>query len=199
MTHSVQLVIGRGEAVARFVRAWPGARAVELKGGWMAIPLVEAVYDAIEAKTPDASRSPELDLSPLGLGQAMAGATQAGGGLAYVETDYWGGQGGQSAMAYIDGRETMAPQRSRGGGGPINQSLRTIGVIRNGELDEFDTIGLGYRRTMADYEVEGPVRLRGHAAPAPPQATEKRSLPIWLAVLVIVAAIAGGIFMGMAR
>jgi len=137
-------------------------------------------------------------VSPLGLDQALAGATEGGGGLAYVETEYFGGSGGQSATAFVDGREAMAPQRARGGGGAINQALRAIGVKRSVADDEFDTIGLGERRSMDDYGPDGPRRLRGQRE-GEAQVTSKSGLPAWVVLLAVAIAIGGGVFMAMAR
>ena len=197
MGHNVQLIIGRGVAVQAFLRQWPGARAVELRDGWQAIPVEEPVFAVIEAKAPGAVRPPELDVSPLGLDQALAGATEAGGGLAYVETEYFGGTGGQSAMAFVDGREAMAPQRARGGGGAINQALRAIGVTRSAASDEFDTIGLGERRSMEDYGADGPRRLQVQKEDAP-KVEPKRAAPVWIVVVMILLGIGFGVWMSMA-
>ena len=196
MGHSVHLIIGRGEAIATFLRQWPGSRSVDLRGGWLAIPVDQALYDAIEAKHPGAVRPSGLDVSPFGLSEALAAATAKGGGLAYIETEYFGGTGGQSATAFVDGQQVMAPQTARGGAGPINQALRRIGVART-EADEFDTIGLGERRSMDDYEPEGPVRLRA-AATAAPEA-KAAGLPMWLVMIVIAAAVGAGIMVSVAR
>ena len=198
MGHSVQLIIGRGQAVVSFLRQWPGARAVDLRGGWQAIPVDEPLYDAIEAKHPGAARPSGLDVSPLGLSEALAEATATGGGLAYVETEYFGGTGGQSATAFVDGQQVMAPQTARGGAGPINQALRRIGVERTAADDEFDTIGLGQRRSMDDYEPEGLVRLRGQPAEAV-VASEQPGLPMWLVMIVIAGAVGLGIMVAVAR
>lgn len=198
MGHSVQLIIGSGAAVQAFLRQWPGSRSVELRGGWQAIPIEDELYAAIERQAPGAIRPPELDMSPFGLELALAAATETGGGLAYVETEYFGGTGEQSAMAFVDGREAAAPQRARGGGGAINQALRAIGVTRSAVDDEFDTIGLGERRSMDDYGLEGPRRFQvqkeDEAKPAP-----KSGLPLWMVMLVVVLAIGGGVFMAMVR
>lgn len=200
MGHSVQLIIGQGPAIAGFQREWPVSRAVELRGGWLAIPVDEALYDAIEARHPGAVRPSGLDVSPLGLSEAIAAATAGGGGLAYVETEYFGGTGAQAAMAFVDGREVVAPQSARGAG-PINQALRRIGVARTPADDEFDAIGLGERRSMADYEPEGPMRLRGQASPAAAAsqaASDKEFVPLWKIGLFIVAFIAVGVFIAIA-
>lgn len=189
MGHSVQLIIGKGLAVQAFLRDWPMARAVELRGGWQAIPASDDLVGEIEGQAAGAQRSAELDMAPAGLEQAMAAATREGGALAYVETDYFGGTGGQSAMVFAGGRETMAAQRSRIGA--INEALRGIGVLREAGKDEFDAVGLGERRSMADYEPEGPVRLRGVTATV--KAEPVRGLPMWLVGLVIVGAIGLGV------
>ena len=105
-------------------------------------------------------------------------------------------------MAYVDGRVKMEPARAEWAG-PINQALRRIGVVPEGGNDAFDTIGLGQRRTMADYEPEGIVRLRGGAVAAPvvePVAeVEKAHVPLWKVMLVIVAMIAVGVFVAVAN
>lgn len=174
---------------------------MKLRGGWQAIPVDEALYAAIEARRPGAVRPSGLDVSPLGLSEALAAATAGGGGLAYVETEYFGGTGGQAAFAFVDGREAVAPQSARSAG-PINQALRRIGVVRTLADDEFDAIGLGGRRSMDDYEPDGPVRLRGQAAPADAPLrveSEKGSVPLWRIALLTVAAIAVGVFVAIAR
>lgn len=200
MGHSVHLIIGQPASIATFQHVWPVARVVELRGGWQAIPVDDPLHQAIEAQYPGAQRPSGLDVSPLGLGEALADATRGGGHLAYVETEYFGGTGGQAAMAYVDGRQAMSPQSSRGGGGPINQALRRIGVERTDAADEFDTIGLGERRSMADYEPEGPVRLRpaAQAEASPVKGAEKAFVPLWQVALVIVACIAIGVFLAVA-
>jgi hypothetical protein len=199
MTHSVRLIIGREGGIAAFLQAWPGTRAVELAGGWQAIPVDDALYDAVAAAHPDAVRAEALDFAPAGLDAALAAATAEGGGLAYVETEYFGGTGGQSAMAYVDGSVKMEPARAEWAG-PINQALRRIGVVPEGEKDAFDTIGLGERRQMADYEPEGIVRLRTpEAEPAKPAEVEKAFVPLWKIALVIVAMIAVGVFIAVAN
>jgi hypothetical protein len=200
MGHSVRLVIGRDTGIAAFLRAWPGSRAVELNGGWQAVPVDDALYDAVVARYPGAVCPEALDFCPPGLDAALAEATAEGGGLAYVETEYFGGTGGQSAMAFVDGEPKMKPSRAQWAG-PINQALRRIGVTPEAEKDAFDTIGLGERRQMADYEPEGIVRLR---APEPEVTTpaaeaEQGFVPLWKVALVIVAMIAVGVFIAVAN
>ena len=197
MVHSVHLIIGKGASVTTFLQQWPAARVVDLLAGWQAIPVDEALYAAIEARHPAATRPPGLDVSPLGLSEALAAATSKGGSLAYVETEYFGGTGGQAATAFVDGHEVVAPQSAKGAG-PINQALRRIGVTRTAADDEFDTIGLGERRTMTDYEPEGPVRLRGEA-PLQAEPAPKAFVPMWVVMLVLAAAVGFAITVSVMR
>lgn len=196
MGHNVQLVVGRRDAVMRFLRDWPGARAVALLGGWQAIPVEEPLYDAIATRWPEAKEPDGLDMAPPGMSEALATATAEGGGLAYVETDYWGGSGGQSAMAWVEGREALSAMRAMGAGGPINSALRAIGVKRSDTDDEFDTIGLGLRRSMGDYEPAGPVRLRVQA-PTNESPTPKATLPGWAVFLLLAGFVGLGVAVAM--
>ena len=151
-----------------------------------------------QAIPPPSVRPSGLDVSPLGLSEALAAATAQGGGLAYVETEYFGGTGAQAATAFINGREAMAPEHASAAG-PINQALRRIGVVREGANDEFDTIGLGERRRMDDYEPEGIVRLRGATLePVSPEA-KTAFVPMWLVMILIAAAVGVAIMVSVSR
>jgi hypothetical protein len=130
---------------------------------------------------------------------ALMAATTTGGGLAYVETEYWGGSGGQSAMACVAGRTVAGPSRSRGAGGPINAALQAIGVNRTERDDAFDAIGLGHRRSMADYEPDGPVRLRASQTTIEPEAQTPKTIPVWAAMLLIAGCIALGTWLAISR
>jgi hypothetical protein len=69
--------------------------------------------------------------------------------FAIIETDYFGGQGSQSAAVYHGDLELMAPDNA-GFIGVINEALRLLGVPRSTPLDEFDTLGLGNYRNWGD-------------------------------------------------
>ena len=65
---------------------------------------------------------------------------------AIIFTDYFGGMGEQYATVYSAGKVVM--EETKGG---INQALKTIGVCKNGDLDEFDTICLGRYRSFDEH------------------------------------------------
>lgn len=69
--------------------------------------------------------------------------------VAYIETDYFGGAGGQSAIVWRDEQVVFGPER--GESGPINRALQILGVRVDGHVDEFDAIGLGKGRATDDF------------------------------------------------
>src|SRR5262249_2336447 len=119
---------------------------VALQGGWQAIPVEESLWELLNAAYPGAGAPDAFDMAPAGLMEALAEATRPDGALAYIETNYFGGTGGQSAVAFADGRRVLAPERQRSGFGPVNSALRAIGVERAASQDEFETIALDARR-----------------------------------------------------
>lgn len=187
MGHSVRLIIGRPDDVARLVQRWPQTRAVELLAGWMAAPLTDALYDALTAWRPNSAAVDAFDMAPPGLADALNEASQEGGALAYVETEYFGGTGDQSGGAWRDGAMRVAER----GHGSINVALHAIGVVDAAGMDAFDTIGLGRRRSMDAYE---PVTIAPEATASPsPSGASAKGFPVWAVVAFLVAAIALGV------
>ncbi len=65
--------------------------------------------------------------------------------LIYVQTRYFGGAGEQYALLWIDGKQQQVNEKW-----PINDALEKIGVVREKDNDEFDTIGIGSFRHNDD-------------------------------------------------
>jgi hypothetical protein len=71
--------------------------------------------------------------------------------IAYVATDYFGGNGSQSALVWKDGAVIFGPIETKDNqlvSTPlldlaINQAMRHLGVQRGTARDEFEAIGLG--------------------------------------------------------
>lgn len=73
-----------------------------------------------------------------------------------VETDYFGGFGSQYSSAWEFGKKVFSysddnPDISNYHQNPINFALWYLGVVKEEGKDEFDTIGLGRRRTNNDF------------------------------------------------
>jgi hypothetical protein len=68
--------------------------------------------------------------------------------LAYIEAEYFGGEGGQSGIIWKDGKRTAEFAYRQE---VINNVLRYFGIIANENQDEFDTLGLGRHRNTRDW------------------------------------------------
>lgn len=62
----------------------------------------------------------------------------------YVSTDYFGFGGDQYSKLYKDGKKVQKFDS-------INEGLRAIGVVKEGDMDEFDTVHLGRYRSNDDF------------------------------------------------
>ena len=91
---------------------------------------------------------------------AFADRASQGASLGYLETEYFGGIGEQSAVLWQNGVLTLGPlsmsNDSSGAVGrrprslwPVNAVLRGLGVRSAGHDDEFDALGLGAYRSLA--------------------------------------------------
>jgi hypothetical protein len=63
--------------------------------------------------------------------------------LAYVEAEFFGGDGVQASAVFVNGKLKGVPIISESA---INQALETLGVLKNANIDEFDAIGLNEHR-----------------------------------------------------
>lgn len=79
------------------------------------------------------------------------------GPVAYVEAEFFGGVGTQSAQVWDGGAVTLGPLQLAEGeppsaaGSPISQALRQLGVAKKDYFDEFDAVGLGRHRETQDW------------------------------------------------
>lgn len=80
--------------------------------------------------------------------------------FAFVEANYFGGRGGQGALAFIDGAVTeLGNIRDISAGvacwpnSPISAALRMLGIPEDiaGRRDAFDVAGLGAKRDTEDW------------------------------------------------
>lgn len=155
--------------VAAMPVAWQVARAlaagfVELGQGFALIPLAGIHPDDVVAPA---------GTSGWGELQRIVDATgepSAAGPVAFVAADFFGGTGDQAAVVWHRGSVVLSPSSQRVDSAtpitaesPINLALRRLGARRHGELDEFDSIGLGRHRHVEDWAVRWPV-----SAPPPP-------------------------------
>lgn len=87
------------------------------------------------------------------------------GEFVYIETEYFGGQGGQSSGIFKNGKLIEAykentsdidgtiPYPDRLLNSPVNKALRRLGVVRKTKCDEFETLELEEYRHMPHNEI----------------------------------------------
>jgi len=68
--------------------------------------------------------------------------------VAYIEAEYFGGEGIQACNLFSDGVEFEKPLISFNA---INHALEWLGIKRTDEMDEFDNFGLGTYRDTEDW------------------------------------------------
>jgi hypothetical protein len=158
--HTLHAVIGPISPVTEFAGRWVQAQLVPLPQRFGLVPITAALFDDIQELAMLDEPDPFAGFSHLSaaLVQAIVEATRSGP-LAYVETDYFGGIGRQSAIAWNKGRLEVGPLTTETAGsdnaypapplseGAINQALRYLGVWRQNGQDEFDMLGLGRYRS----------------------------------------------------
>lgn len=167
MGHKVSLFIATPSVLGAFRRACPVAMAFRLgrRPDLAALPLTEDVLDRLHASYGTGewlSTGAMLTTTDL----ELAARASRAGPLAYVETDYFGGEGGQAAILWRGGERVLGPAAIRAESEharprqfwPINAALRGFGIAAAPGLDEFDTLGLGeYRSNEALMAAARPV------------------------------------------
>ena len=151
VAHAVRLFAGPADVLERFHAVATGAAIVWLTPGAeiAALALTDAVHDALHRANGTgawADQGPRLSSSDMAFAQRLSER----GPLAYLETDYAGGAGYQSAMLWIGGGVALGPMtmtveqgRSRAARlWPINAALRGLGVRADEGGDEFSRFGL---------------------------------------------------------
>lgn len=140
MGHCVRAVIGAHKAIQQIADNWH-AKEINLPQGYGMIFLTDALLDDIAELFESADEPSTPDTVTNYLLQFYSFHTK----LAYIETDYFGGIGTQSGFLCENRNISIPPCR---GEGAINILLRELGVWRERNTDEFDSLNLGIYRRM---------------------------------------------------
>ena len=140
MGHCVRAIIGAHKDIQRIENDWFAAKEIKLPQGYGMIFLINALLDDIGELLESANEPSDPETVTSCLLQEYSFHTK----LAYIETDYFGGTGTRSGILYENGNISI-PLCS--GKGAVNILLRELGVWREVNKDEFDSLNLGiYRR-----------------------------------------------------
>jgi hypothetical protein len=158
MGYRLRGLIGHQHGIAH-AAARLGTPLIDLPGGFALLPGPMLAPDAPVPKGSWPAGAPFWRLVADWEAAATAGSTVSP--IAYVEADFFGGAGIQSAVLWQDatvvlgplGRDTtrQAPLGSTLDNQPINTVLRHLGVRRTATHDEFDTLALGRHRRTEDW------------------------------------------------
>jgi hypothetical protein len=141
MGFTLQAVIGdESDLRAHAPRAVPLIRLAQDKA---LIPLGSAIREQIDFPFLEFSHSQEA------FEAASAFIAPFKKKVAYVEAEYFGGTGGQSAAVWEDGRLVFGPINDESA---INQALRVLGVAQKDAFDEFEALELGKYRDTDDWK-----------------------------------------------
>jgi hypothetical protein len=162
MGHNVELFAGPELAITRLTARWPRTKIYRLtpKAQLLAVPLDPDSFEndpalpgaGVAERWGDPSKATAEEI-------AAVAPLSAGTALAYLATNYFGGNGYQGAILWLDGACAFGPFMHWSDRGvplpltdrPINRALRGLGLERADALDEFDAFGLGNYRRYEDF------------------------------------------------
>jgi len=154
MGHCIRAIVAASEIADCLQSACPGLPRAVARRNFAIFPVDADFIDSVTEARPPQSTNPLILLTDAF--QDLLRELSRFGPLAYIETDYFGGVGGQGAAVYSDGRVMMEPEWSKSGpinralSGPINRALKMIGVRRGLFEDRFSALGLGEYRDNDD-------------------------------------------------
>lgn len=161
MGHCIQAIVATPEIADRVQSAYPWLLRVAARQGFVIIPIdADFIDSATEARPP---KSTDTFMLLTGAFHDLLRELSRFGPLGYIETEYFGGVGGQGAAVYSDRQVIMEPDWRESG--PINRALELIGVNRGPLGDRFSALGLGAYRSNDDL-VNAAIRAETSASPA---------------------------------
>jgi len=162
MAHIIQCIVGSDAALEKIAADWLHAKRVSINLGYSLIPLTNELLDDMNElanigmeQSSDAfqnlSKSVEHVLKESAYSEPIG----------YLETEYCGGIGTQSAICYFKGKVLKGPLvtttrwdhkmatylRDPKGEGAINCILYELGLEKRGDMDAFDSLKLGSYRS----------------------------------------------------
>ena len=146
MAHCIQAIVTKSHVADRIRAVYPQLPSVGMRQGFIILPVDDLFVDSVTE--PQASQSSETWMRLTDAFHDLLRELSRFGPLAYIETEYFGGVGGQGAAVYSDGMVVMKPEWSNSG--TINRALKLIGVKSRLLGDRFSALGLDQYRSNDD-------------------------------------------------
>jgi hypothetical protein len=144
--HCVQAIVTTPEVADELQAVYPQLPRVTASQGFVILPVDSDFVDSATVSRPGQSTEQFMLLTE-GFHDLLRELSRLGS-LAYVETDYFGGVGGQGAAVYSGRAVLMEPEWREAHS--INRALALIGVKRHLLGDQFQALGLGRYRSNDD-------------------------------------------------
>lgn len=152
MAHFISGIIAKEACADRIADEIPFKDYYKLNQGYVVFPISEELSDQ-KVDVPQTFDFKEFSYLSVEVAELLKKASILSP-LAYVETEYFGSEGVQSAMVLVDGQTAYGPKQDEIG--PINEALKVIGVkLVNGCSDEFEAIGFANVRCNEDFLKDG--------------------------------------------
>ena len=148
--YSLYALLGRTNDLEPQPRPFASARCLRLDGGLSMVPLAEDLVSEIEQAglvSGGGSVSGAFEFLAAGI-EAWAQSLSADTAIAYIETEYVGGEGFERAGVWSHGKIALGPLD---GAGSINQALRALGIQPLPGVEEFELVGLGRHRSLDEW------------------------------------------------
>ena len=146
MGYYLRAFLGKPEDLRTIAEAYDNARIVDLEQGLSLIPFTDDLYDQIN----NLESSPNIKTFEFLTANVEDKILKAiiDKPVAYVEADYFGGEGGQQGIVWTEGKRIAQWEY---GQDVINAALKHFDVIAKAGMDEFATLGFGRHRNTADW------------------------------------------------
>jgi hypothetical protein len=152
MGHHITGIIARRKVLKGSVGPFSGQPCFALAEGFAFMPLDSENLDDITGLHGEEAVGEFVYLTERLI--ELLGLASRDGELAYIETDYFGGAGGQGAAVFRGGEMVSAPDWREANA--INDALSQLGVTgRPGKCDAFEVVGLGIHRSNEDFREDG--------------------------------------------
>jgi hypothetical protein len=149
MSYDLWAVLAAEETLRGATWGLTAARTASIGQGLSLLPMTEALGEPVA----DSGRAGALGFQRLPGGfEKILADWSAGGPVAYVEAEYFGGVGEQGAAVWDGGGVVLGPLRVEEGepfaaaGSPLSQALRRLGVVTGAGQDEFSAVRLDRHR-----------------------------------------------------
>jgi len=150
MGYYLQAFICRRVDTSLLTKKYNKALAVDLRQDLSLIPMTEELFEQINSF----SSSTSVDKFEFMTENVERNVLAAIGNntFAYVEAEYFGGEGGQIAIIWDNNKRQRLLSF---GHDKINEVLKYFGVAASQGQDEFLTVGLGLHRNTTDWVKDG--------------------------------------------